>query len=573
MNARRAVRSILRRAVRPLPVAAQIAIRRARGVLAGRQDAAAIVGARRAREQHWLDETTTREGARPDRQRILIAAPQLVPPWLETSYSLATALRLRGHDVRGVLCDGVLPLCEMNLGAQERPSCAMCVGWLARHEDAYGFAFARLSDFVSPADRADAEAFVDECARRTDDAVLADGIDLARLARRELQRYRRGFVFEPLADPAYRQWLVSAALLVRLFARLLDREQPAILIAPSGRTLTAACASEVARSRGIRVVTWDTEPSFDDALVFSHDRAAVEIPLDEAWTQAQAEPLTAEQTQRLRTFLDRWAASEATPFPYNPSPIEHPETIRSQLGLRADRRLVAVFANSAWDMAVVDRDVGFANMFECLFALVDFAIAHREVDLVVRAHPAEVKVPPDLVSRTPVVREIRKRYASLPDNIKLVDGHSAISSYVLAEMAEVAIVYASRLGLELAIRGRRPWVAGDVTYRGKGFTRDLASKADMIAALETGSVGSELSGEERKRAERFAYLWFFRYVTRLPRLRPAGGSIAPEAFRALAPGGDPTIDAVCDALVHGSPFVDLARLRTCPRLEVRNTAG
>ncbi len=69
-----------------------------------------------------------------------------------------------------------------------------------------------------------------------------------------------------------------------------------------------------------------------------------------------------------------------------------------------------------------------------------------------------------------MVTEIRGRYGPLPSNIKLVEGDSPVSSYTLADMAQVVMVYASRIGLEVALRGKRPRLAGDMTYRGKGFT-------------------------------------------------------------------------------------------------------
>src|SRR6185295_4570220 len=151
---------------------------------------------------------------------------------------------------------------------------------------------------------------------------------------------------------------------------------------------------------------------------------------------------------------------------------------------RTGAPLIVAFANAAWDMAAVDRDVGFASMFEWLFSLVDYAIAHPEVELVVRAHPAEVNVPAELRSRTPVVAEIRRKYGDLPDHIKLLEGDNPISSYVLAEMAQAPILYATRLGLEMALKGRRPWLAGQTTYRGRGFTRDLGSRAEMERLLD-----------------------------------------------------------------------------------------
>lgn len=537
----------------------QVALRELRERVEGIHDSSTAVRTLREREQSGLDRIAAIEGSKGGRLRVLSCVLQQVPPWVETAYSLAAALRLRGHHVTGVLCDGVLPICEMNLGGRERPRCDVCGAWLGRYEQAFGFTFPRLTTCATSGDSEWAERLV-AAWQPAAGPLRVEGFDLSRVASRELQRYRRGFSFDPLADPAYREWLTAAALAVRLFGRLLDREHPDVVIASSGRTLLASCVMAAARNRGIRTVTWDTEPSYPDGLVFSHGRAAVEVPLDDEWPAAREQPLDDRQRDALREFLGRWALSDGTPFPYNPSPIADEAAIRQALGLRTGAHLVVAFSNSAWDMAVVDRDAAFPNMFAWLFALVDYAAAHPEIDLVVRAHPAEMKVPADLQSRTPVAAEIRRRYRDLPRNVSLVDGESAFSSYTLAAMANVAIVYSSRLGLELAVGGRRPWLVGDVTYRGKGFTRDLESPDEMIAALDSRESSASLSDDERLRAERFAYLWFFRYIVRAPVLRPPGGRFVLESFKQLEPAGDEVVDRICDAIATGSPFLDLSRM-------------
>ncbi len=124
-------------------------------------------------------------------------------------------------------------------------------------------------------------------------------------------------------------------------------------------------------------------------------------------------------------------------------------------------------------------------------------------------------------------------------------------------MAQVVMLYTSRIGLEVALRGKRPWVAGDMTYRGKGFTRDLVSKQEMVDLLDTGAFDDTLSAADIELAERFAYLWFFRYVTRLPLLRPPDRLFALKTFRDLAPGGDAVMENLCERLVTGAPFIDL----------------
>lgn len=548
--------SPLRQAVRRLPEPAQLLLKRGDAALR-QHDWAASIRRLRVREQDYLDRTAEENRNRPGRKRLLVFALQQVPPWLEVEYSLAAALRLRGHLVHGILCDGLVPLCEMNLGGSERPPCGVCAGWLARYEDAFGFDFARLTHLVSNSDRDLAERLVAQTPDHELAPLVVDGVSVGRLAARELQRYSRGFVFGPEHHPAYRRWLVSAVLLVWLASRLLDREQPDIVVTGSGRTLPSACLCAIACLRRIHVVTWDTEPTFPDGLVFSHNDAAPLLPLDDAWKSTARQPLTGDQTHTLHEFLGRWARGEIRPHPYDPAPLEDHESIRRRLGLRPRVPLIVAFTNSAWDMAAVDRDVGFASMFEWLFALIEYAEAHPEIDLVVRAHPSETNTSPDLQSRTPVGPEILRRHRHLPANITLVEGASPVSSYLLAEMAQVVMTYASRIGLEVAVRGKRPWLAGDTTYRSRGFTRDLASKQEMIDLLDARTFDDTLPADAIELAERFAYLWFFRYVTRVPLLRPSERSFALQTFRELAPGGHPIIDRLCEAIVTGSPFVDL----------------
>src|SRR6185436_31919 len=158
--------------------------------------------------------------------------------------------------------------------------------------------------------------------------------------------------------------------------------------------------------------------------------------------------------------------------------------------------------------------------------------------------------------------EIRRRYPELPRNITLLEGNTSISSYALAELAQAPIMYATRLGLELAVRGRRAWMAGQTTYRGRGFTRDVTSRQEMESLLSARTFDERLGPDEIALAEQFAYLWFFRYVLRLPLLRPPSRQFMLSSFRELAPGGHPTIDRICDAIAQGTPFLDLMTPRS-----------
>lgn len=547
-------RSFLRGAFYHLPINWQLSIKSFKRSVLGQFDWAQPVKQTRLREKTYIRETLDRQRSQPGRKRIAIYS---LHHFSGVEYGLAMSLHLRGHDVRGILCDGLLPLCELSLGPNIRPPCDSCIAHLSRYEDAFGFQYGRLRDFLSEDDRARAEKLVAEIPEDARLTMVVNSVPVGRLARREIQRYYRGFIFDPPRDPAFRQWLVSAVLLTWLSERWLDRAQPDIVGVCSGRTLPTACIFEVARQRGIHTVTWDGAATRPDALMFSHDRLATEIPLDDAWKEAADVPLSARQIAELDAFLADWSRSRNTPFPYNPDPVEDEALIRSELGLRSGVPIVAAFTNTSWDIAVIDRDVGFDSMFAWLFSLIEYAVEHPEIFLVVRAHPAEKKVPAELQSRTPVGAELRKRFQPLPVNVKIVEADNPISSYTLAKMAQVNMVYASRFGLELAVRGMRPWIAGAVTYRGKGFTLDLLSREHMVEMLEGNARQNQLSDAQIGLAQRFSHLWFFRYEVRLPLLRPADKRFSLRSFRDLGPGGDPGMENICEAFVSGKPFLDL----------------
>lgn len=550
------LRRLLRAGFYQFPVQWQLRLKSMKRSALGEYDWPGPTKQLRDREHDYIIETATRNATLPNRKRIAMYSLHHFSP---VEYGLAMALRLRGHDLRGVLCDGVLPLCEMSLGPVTRQPCETCIASLSRNEDAFGFEYERLTAFLDASDRTRAEEIVSRTADDELPELIVDGVPVGRLGRRELQRYYRGFVFDPPRDPAYRPWIVTAILCTWLSQRWLEKHRPDILGVCSGRTLSTACVFEVAKQRGIRVVTWDGAATFPDTLMFSHDRPATEVPLDDAWKRLSNDELSAADEKKLERHLGRWSRSENTPFPYNRSPVENESEIRRALSLRPAAPLVVAFTNACWDISVIDRDIGFDSMFDWVFSLVEYARDHPAVDVVVRAHPAETNVPADMRTGTPVAGEIRKRFDPLPANVKLVEGNSPLSSYTLAGMATVNMVYGSRLGLEIAIRGKRPWIAGEVTYRNKGFTLDLLSRTHMFELLDRELIDHRLDDEQVDLAKRFAFLWFFRYEVRLPLLRSPGKRFTLESFRQLGPEGDPTLSMICDAFVSGEAFVDFSR--------------
>jgi hypothetical protein len=129
--------------------------------------------------------------------------------------------------------------------------------------------------------------------------------------------------------------------------------------------------------------------------------------------------------------------------------------------------------------------------------------------LLIRAHPAEDKLPPEFRSKKTVKQLLLNELGSLPENVRVIPGASDISSYGLFELSDVNGVYTSTLGLEIALKGIKPYVADFTHYGKKGFTHDILHKDEVEDILKTTKKDNMLDEVQTDLAYRYAYIWLF----------------------------------------------------------------
>src|SRR5262249_54952425 len=176
--------------------------------------------------------------------------------------------------------------------------------------------------------------------------------------------------------------------------------------------------------------------------------------------------------------------------------------------------IAVLFTNITWDTAAQDRDRAFADMFSWVVATVRLFEATPLAQLVIRVHPAEVRVP-GWETRDPVLARLARTVPALPPNVRLVGPESDLSSYTLMELARCGLVYTSTAGLEMAMEGIPTVVAGLVHYAGKGFTLDPGTIEDYRDAV-TRALALPRDATVRERARRYGYAFFFRSFLPMP---------------------------------------------------------
>jgi hypothetical protein len=196
-------------------------------------------------------------------------------------------------------------------------------------------------------------------------------------------------------------------------------------------------------------------------------------------------------------------------------------------------------------------------MLEWLVQTCEYFAGRPDLQLLIRVHPAEINgFPP---SRQPILQELRKRLPELAANIIVVPPDSGMSTYALMSLCNAAIIYGTKMGVELTSVGLPIIVAGEAWIRNKGLTHDASSPAEYFALLGRLPFASRLGAHQLARARRYAYHFFFNRMIPLPFIDPKAGypiyRLKLERLSQLLPGASPGLDTICDGILRRTPFV------------------
>jgi len=190
-------------------------------------------------------------------------------------------------------------------------------------------------------------------------------------------------------------------------------------------------------------------------------------------------------------------------------------------------RKVLLLTNVSWDAQLHYESRIFTNMHEWIEDTIRWFEDHNDLDLIIRIHPAELTG--NIVSNDPVKEHIESKFPRLPTNIKIYGPSDEISTYSLMEIADLGLIFATKAGLELAVKGTPLIIAGESWLRGHGFSYDPKSKAEYFTLLERYAAGKDELQADPQLALNFAHYFFFRKsieinsvktIPRFPYIRP-----------------------------------------------------
>ena len=501
--------------------------------------------------------------------RILIAS-STGSHWAMTGFEsvLGAALKLRGASVEALLCDGILPACQecdIRLFPDNRlveegaaPLCRTCFTPAKEMFSELGIIVRRYSAFFCSEKKQELDALVDHVGDEKIREFTWRGIAVGEHAIAGTLRFLgRGTVSgESFGHGIARQYLRAALYTAAALDHMLAQFKYDVVVFHHGIYVPQGVVGDVCRMHGIRVVNWN--PSYrDSTFLFSHGDSYHKTMIEEPSEVCFGDEWNEIKEAALMTYLESRRSGSNDWIIFQKQSHGEAEELLRELGIASNRPIIGVLSNVMWDAQLHFKANAFQSMLEWIFLTIDHFSRRKDVEVLIRIHPAEVlgTVP----SRQRVLDEIQARCPTLPAHIHIVPPDDPKNTYALMSSCDTVLVYGTKMSIELPCWGIPVVVAGEAWVRGKGFTTDVSSLEEYQLILSSLPMRQRLSKDKVEIAKRYAYHLFYRRMIPV-KFAIKNRHLVPFAYKVnsldeLAIGADFGLDVICDGIITGSPFL------------------
>lgn len=500
--------------------------------------------------------------------------------------ALAVALTFRGAEVHALLCDGVMTACaecEASLypdvatfvaQGPHRDLCRDCTWPAQRVYAQLGLTVHRYSDWLSSDERAEARQTAATVPMSEIQAFTNDGLAIGEHAYAGALRFfaTGSLDAEAEAEPVLRRYLEAALLTATATRRLMRTVGFSSAVFTHGIYVPWGVVGEVARRERVPVSAWNVAYR-KRRFIFSHDDTYHHTLMAEPLGHWEHHELSKTEDRDLTNYLISRREGLFDWIVFHRARRQDAQEIAGRIGLDPSKPVIGLLTNVTWDAQLHYPANAFPNIVEWLVQTCQYFGRRQDLQLLIRVHPAEISgFPP---SRQPILDELRKRIPDLAPNIIVVPPDSDMSTYVLMSLCNAAIIYGTKMGVELTSVGVPVVVAGEAWIRNKGLTHDASSPEEYFRILDGLPFRGRLSSSQHERARRYAYHFFFNRMIPLPFIDPKAGypiyRLKLDRLQQLLPGASRGLDAVCDGILKQQPFV--FRQSEPARLSVLGAAG
>jgi hypothetical protein len=495
--------------------------------------------------------------------KVLFWVPGGMPLMLHVEGAIAAALKIRGYDVRAVICDGSFRACirrEITDGvpvSQWHEVCPRCKAETSSFLNLMGIKYSFIGDFVPEAVQSTLWEKTASIEWGALESLSYGDVNIGKNVRSAIIRYLKGNSLRRHED-IVREYAFSGLVAAAAASSAFQDISPARIFMSHGIYVDWGPALQIAFSCKIPVTAWMAS-YLPARFYFRHVEDNVRIDFHNlshsAWADCKNTALSLLQESSLNTFLENRYKKQITFDMRNFKKLKGDiDSLRKSFGLSSEKPVWGIISHVNWDCVSDYSPMAYNNFEGWILDTIQEIIQIKDVQWLIKIHPAEATDNPE----SGVQKLIQRYFPSLPPHVQLLSYDEDISPLDFYRLVDGGVTVYGTAGLELALLGKPVILAGEAHYGGKGFTYDGLTLSSYKQLLRTAGELNSLHDDQRSLVRKYAYCYFIQRQIPLPVVKDPESTWWSFQFKKrdlLLSGRDPFMGFICERIMDGKDFI------------------
>lgn len=478
---------------------------------------------------------------------------------------LANLLVEDGMKVDVLLCDGVLPACQMSklsrtsaeLLAEQGQShiCKRCVS-RGRKKLTNSIAIENTniieySQFITNDEIEHVTSLCKDLDQNQLKSLKFDGAPVGEHGYASALRFfaRGDLENSQTALTILRKYVEGAIIAFRVFDNLFKTKTYKKTIVHHGIYTPQGLAVAAAKRNDVGIVTW-VKSYRDQTFLLSHQDTYHHTMLDETPNDWRDFEFKERQKSDIKTYISSRRDGTNDWISFNTKPRQIDQSFSGKLEC-------LLLTSVLWDAQVHYKANLFDGILDWTLKTIQFWIDHKKQGILcIRIHPAEVTG--YVQSKQKVADEISKKFPNLPENIIVIPPEDTTSTYDLVDRSQYVSAYSTKATIEVAMLGKPILVCGDAWIRNKGISTDPKTEVEYFDYLKKPSSIHKITKAKKLKAQKYAYHFFMRRMLEIDCFESASrGEIKfnREKYRSPSSSLQDSIDTIRSGIYRDESFL------------------
>lgn len=473
---------------------------------------------------------------------------------------IASSLKLRGHKVKMVLCDGVFKACAKRVDFPEvqikdwGKYCKSCIRQNTKLLEKMGLEYSYTSDFIT---KEKAESLREKASKVTFQnykEMTLENMNLGNHLESAMMRHTRGGTYEGYEE-ILREYAFAVLVIAYTSEAAIKKYKPTRIYMSHGIYADWGPALSMAVKYKIPSTSYVCcylTAHFYFGTVDSFKETFLNIS-EKTWAEISNLEFTEIKKKRLDNFIKRRYLNNITADMKGilKDYKGDREFFMKKYRLDPEKPVWGIMTHINWDAVSDYFPMIYKNFDEWLYETVKEIIEIKDVQWLIKIHPSELNDNP----LTGCQIFIEKKFPVLPDHIKVIKMDDDISPHDFYSLLDGGVTVYGTGGLELSIQGKPVILAGKAHYSGKGFTFDAESDEDYKKLLRKTPEIKLINDDMHSLALKYGYVYFIQKQIPLLPVIKEDLHIDFDKLNYLLPGKNKFIDFICDRIIDGGDFV------------------